>query len=109
MICSQVTARKAHRKCAPRADTLDLVGALDAWNLFGDVPGPPDVINLFRTFDGRVGAIYEKLFFAQNLSSVTPPNEEYNPRWTKDELSELSRVLRLGLREFVVRLRPAAA
>jgi hypothetical protein len=92
----------------PRAATLDLEAALDAWNLFGDVPGPTEVVSLFRTLDGRAGAVYEKLFFAQHLPAVTPPGERYVPAWTPDELQELGRVLQLGLAELTTRLQPPA-
>jgi hypothetical protein len=90
---------------APSASTLDVSATLDAWNLFGDTPGPTEVINLFRTFDGWSGALYEKLFFAQNLSAVTPPSEHYTPTWSIDELRKLAQVLRLGLAEFASRLK----
>jgi len=94
---------------APSASTLDLSATLDAWNLFGDCPAETDVTNLFRTWDGWSGALYEKLFFAQNLPSVTPPGEHYSPTWSIDELQNLARVLRLGLAEFTTRLLPPTA
>ena len=94
---------------SPSDITLDLNATLDAWNLFGDTPGESEVVNLFRRWDGRSGALYEKLFFAQNLPAVTPAGRHYSPIWSSDELRELAKVLRLGLAEFTTRLLVAAA
>jgi hypothetical protein len=95
--------------CAtPRAADLDVKAALDAWNLFTDLEYKSDeATNLFDQVQESANALYDKLFWANNLPSVTPDGEKFTPDWEQTELARLSWVLRAGLREFVDRFRRA--
>jgi len=95
--------------CAtPRAVELDVKAALDAWNLFTDLEyKSEEATNLFDQVQGSANALYDKLFWANNLPSVTPDGEKFTPEWEQSELDRLSWVLRAGLREFVSRFRSA--
>ncbi|MEO5930117.1 MAG: hypothetical protein ABIR47_09300 [Candidatus Kapaibacterium sp.] len=71
---------------------------LDAWNLFTDIS-----CSVGGDFDNdvdRTAVVYDKLFFGNNLPSVSPPGEIYVPEWVDDELSLLRGVLSDGLRMF---------
>jgi hypothetical protein len=39
--------------------------------------------------------IYEKVFYANNLPTITPSGEHYEPEWSGWELEEMSRIFRL--------------
>ena len=75
---------------------------LDAWNLFVDLP---EGDNLFRAADARSPALYDKLFHACNLPSMTRPGEEYVPVWSASETAALKHLLLLGLAELRARFR----
>ena len=47
--------------------------------------------------DRQQGDIYHKLFWGNNLVSVTPPGEHYIPTWSEDELTELQEMVEEGL------------
>jgi hypothetical protein len=90
----------------PGAIDLDVKAVLDAWNLFTDLEfKSTEATNLFDQVQGSANALYDKLFWANNVPSVTPDGETFTPEWEESELVRLSWVLRAGLREFVSRLR----
>jgi hypothetical protein len=86
----------------PHADTVICSEFLAAWNLFGDIARscPRSGVN-FTDRDSHLGAVYEKLFYGNNLPSVTPPGEHYAPEWSRDEIAGLRDVLQEGLNMFV--------
>ena len=89
----------------PGEATLDCEAALSAWNLFADLPAPPTgAPSIFGRADRSTGALYDKLFFGNNLPSVTPEGAAYTPLWSDEELTRLSHTLRLGLAEFTQRI-----
>jgi len=45
--------------------------------------------------------IYQKLFWGCNLPALTPPGEQYIPRWSWDELGVLRDALRKALDQFL--------
>ena len=56
---------------------------LEAWNLYGDIAR-----NLDATFDDdgeEAQRCYDKLFYGNNLPSITPAGERYRPYFTDDE------------------------
>ncbi len=91
----------------PDATGIDCDTFLRAWNLLGDLGVGPD--SIFRGADRRATPIYDKLFFGNNLPSVTPPGDSYVPAWSDAEVVELTRLFRLGLAELKGRLSPVAA
>ena len=74
---------------------------LAAWNLFGDVAtslGEPGAV--FRRMDSQFRAIYNKLFWGNNLPSVTPEGSRDIPEWSSDELDSLVKIMISGLELF---------
>jgi hypothetical protein len=57
---------------------------LAIWNLAGDVAR--SVNEPFEDRGGALDDVYDKLFFGNNLPSMTPPGEQYHPEWTEEEL-----------------------
>ena len=74
--------------------------ALAAWNLLGDVAA--SIVDRGIAFerldsDADFRAIYDKLFWGNNLPSVTPKGEHYVPEWAPDEITSLAEILSTGL------------
>jgi len=83
----------------PVASGIALGPFLNAWNMvLGTLPACEES-GLFSHADGRNGALYEKLFRANNLPAMTAPGGEYYPVWTRAEVDALAQVLRLGIAE----------
>ena len=83
---------------AGTSTSVDCGNILNAWNLFDDVAR-----SVGGAFDGESEAsqkIYEKLFWGNNLPSVTPEGERYDPAWTLADLETLGDVLSSGLSLF---------
>jgi hypothetical protein len=89
----------------PAAGKIDPISFLNAWNMLDDalcalsgVRSPYDVTS------HRPGAnhIYDKLFWANNLPSVTPPGKHYEPIWSPEEIEMMAEIYRLGLIELRV-------
>jgi hypothetical protein len=69
---------------------------LESWNALDDMarsigtsPIPSD-----KSLKGKAKSIYDKLFYGNNLPSVTPPGEKYRVTLTREELAVLRVVLR---------------
>jgi hypothetical protein len=86
----------------PQTVPVDCVKALEAWNLFDDIAASiPSRGDGFESFKSQYSEIYDKLFWGNNLPSMTPEGERYVPEWSRDELQSLSRVMTAGLNLFV--------
>jgi hypothetical protein len=98
----------------PRLHDLDLVGisrtdksvdceaSLLAWNLFSDVSASvPELNHNFKALDSQFPLIYNKLFWGNNMPSMTPEGERYLPEWSADEIQSLAQILASGLDLFV--------
>jgi hypothetical protein len=77
---------------------IDCFEFLLAWNLFTDVS-----TSLNENFKGNRKSIirnmvYDKLFFGNNLPSITPVGKKYFPKWSLIEIAVLSSILKDGLR-----------
>jgi hypothetical protein len=78
---------------AATTDNVDCVLLLNAWNTFTDMAASTG-----RTFEPPdLDHIYEKLFWGNNLSAVTPPGEHFTPVWKDDEIRKLAQVMINGL------------
>jgi hypothetical protein len=73
-----------------RPDTTLL---LNSWNLTQDVERSLGLKSRFLRAEA-LRRVYDKLFWAQNLPSVTPEGCRYEPIWTERELRQLARVAR---------------
>jgi hypothetical protein len=87
---------------APRPEALDARQALDAWNLFGDLPRPEGA--LWAQADRAAAEVYHRLFFTQGLPALAAADAEPPAPWSAEELRQLRRVLELGLALFTALL-----
>jgi|SRR5882724_1213465 len=83
----------------PVANEMMVGPFLNAWNMLLDAHRTDDAAGLFLHAHERAEALYDKLFRANNLPAMTPPGAEYEPVWTKAELTTLAQLLRLGIVE----------
>jgi hypothetical protein len=80
---------------------VDCRKALAAWNLFSDVAKSISERGIsFDRLDSQFPGVYDKLFWGNNLPSVTPSGRHYEPAWSQDELAALTEVLSAGLAMF---------
>jgi len=85
----------------PKKENVDCKLFLDAWNLFVDIAiSSSKGTETFRALNGSNDIIYKKLFYGNNLPSVTPPDCTYVPEWTTEEVSTLSELFKEGLSMF---------
>lgn len=86
-------------------ERVDCVEFLHAWNLFNDVAFSLSLVPAgeddFIAGTKLTQLVYEKLFWGNNLPSVTPEGKEYIPIWSKRHIRELKRVLEAGLKMFI--------
>lgn len=86
----------------PRAETVACDAFLSAWNLFGDIARSCQRSGAsFSDRDKHLRTVYEKLFYGNNLPSITPPGEHYRPEWSREEVTGLRQILRVGLDMFI--------
>ena len=78
---------------------IDCVEFLNAWNMLSDVLASTGGSPRFSAQDSRMNQIYEKLFYGNNLPSVTPRGRRYVPRWSSQEMGSLAQLLRVGIHE----------
>lgn len=82
----------------PQPQRVVPAGFLSVWNFFGDVARTiPAVGARFIERDALLGSLYEKLFWANNLPSVTPEGEVFVPEWSPIEIGEVMALLRDGM------------
>ena len=92
----------------PQPQRVDPQGFLSTWNLFGDVARAlPAFGARFTERDSLLGPLYDKLFWANNLPSVTPEGAVFAPEWSTIEIGEFTALLREGLDMFIRSLREA--
>lgn len=77
---------------------IDCSYFLNYWNIVADM-----VNSLGEAFYGNddseeVSVVYNKLFYGNNIEAIRGNGEEYIPIWTEEEICELDRVIRDGLR-----------
>jgi hypothetical protein len=84
----------------PAAETIDPVTFLDAWTMLEDAESLKlDVENPDDKATGRMDKAYHKLFYANNFPAVTPLGASYEPIWSQEEVSLLSRIYSSGIAE----------
>ena len=76
---------------------------LGAWNLFADVSR--SIGGSFDVDRQRTAKIYEKLFWGNNLPSMTPVGRYYIPLWSNDERRIIREVMSQGLNMFRSRIK----
>ena len=83
---------------ASETEVVDCKILLDAWNIFDDVSR--SVGGNFDANPKLTNKIYDKLFWGNNLPSVTPKGKSYEPIWAKRELKIIRETLSAGLSLF---------
>lgn len=83
----------------PVAEAVEPELFLNVWNMLGDSRSlhEADVLFADDAAAGRSDKVYEKLLYANNLPSLTPEGARYEPIWSAEELSLLSRIYAAGL------------
>ena len=82
----------------PMAEAVDCPTFLITWNFLDDLAGlhtAPDTA--YSRLSQAAAGSYDKLFWGNNLPSVTPPGERFAPSWSSDELAAIRRVFEAGL------------
>lgn len=80
-------------KIDPNCDQI-----LAVWNMLDDV-----FRSLGKAFSSKSAIenkVYDKLFYGNNLSAITPEGEHYEPAWSSQEITLISQTLELGLHQF---------
>jgi hypothetical protein len=87
---------------------IDCKKALGSWNLFVDIANSiGDRGSAFKHLDSQLPkTIYEKLFWGNNLPSMTPKDAHYVPKWSIDEIRSMRQILGAGLQMFEGCTRP---
>ena len=89
------------------AAAVDCPAFLNAWNLFDDLAQLHDRCDSdYGKLSRGAAETYDKLFWGNNLPSVTPPGKQFTPAWSAEELEEIRRVMEAGLRLVEAELPP---
>ncbi len=89
----------------PIAEGVQCPVFLDIWNFFDDLaalytlPGTK-----YAQLSRAAAGCYDKLFWGNNLPSVTPPGERFDPHWSQEELAAIRQVFEAGLEFLEVEL-----
>jgi hypothetical protein len=78
--------------------SLEYATLLNAWNFFDDLARlneNPD--SNFAKLSRSAETVYDKIFWGNNLPSVTPGGERFVPMWEADELDTIRQVMESGL------------
>lgn len=76
---------------------IDCKELLNAWNLFTDIANTFDMPFKGSIKDRIRNNIYDKLFYGNNIYSLTPTGEYYVPLWLEKEKIRLAEILVEGL------------
>jgi hypothetical protein len=89
------------REWCVRAESADVDCPvfLDAWNFFDDLARlHEDCQSDYAKLSRRASQSYDKLFWGNNLPSMTPPGKRFTPTWSAEELEGIRLVMEAGLR-----------
>ncbi len=85
----------------PSSTTINCDHVLATWNLFADISISVKIGGeLFKNLNRKYDRVYDKLFWGNNLPSVTPAGVKYIPVWSSEEICVLETVLEAGLKLF---------
>jgi len=83
----------------PNGSSFDYTRFLNAWNMLSDLSSSHGGWPKFQAIDSRLNTIYDKLFHGNNLPSITPNGEHYEPSWSSKELHDLAKLFLTGIQE----------
>jgi hypothetical protein len=82
----------------PTPDGIECVPFLNAWNMLDDLARVDEIPDTpFARLSRDCGGCYDKLFWGNNIPTVTPPGERYVPSWDADEVEDTRAVMAEGL------------
>jgi hypothetical protein len=82
----------------PTAEGVECSKFLNAWNFFDDLGGLyTDPASAFAQLSRESASCYDKLFWGNNLPSVTPPGERFEPSWLPEDLEAMRGIFEAGL------------
>lgn len=73
---------------------------LEGWNFIEDLGkslGHYKTLEILKT--AMLNKCYDKLFYGNNLPSITPENKSYNPLWSKEEIQSIRNAFKIIWRE----------
>lgn len=88
---------------APAIKHIDCEHFLNAWNLVWDLKSTINRRNMDGV-DKRYLRVYNKLFWGNNLPSLTPPGRHWSPHWRRTDVQDLRASLQPGLELFRSRM-----
>jgi hypothetical protein len=83
---------------SPQLDLIEPQHFLDAWNLVDDIVSSLHNDINYDAVKDEERNLYDKLFWANNLPTITPDDSEYVPIWTSEEINALVHSLSRGLK-----------
>jgi len=81
-------------KAGSASSTKTCTVLLECWNFLEDL-GETFGCDLKRLKSPRLKKIYSKLYYGNNLPSVTPEGKTYNPIWEHEEVEEFKKEMKL--------------
>jgi|WetSurMetagenome_2_1015567.scaffolds.fasta_scaffold196556_2 hypothetical protein len=83
----------------PRISLIHCVHFLNVWNMFSDAASSIGENSIFAAVHKNLKSIYDKLFWGNNLPSLTPEGMSYEPEWSEIEADAIARLFRAGLND----------
>lgn len=77
---------------------IDCEQILAFWNIAEDIAKSVGMIFYGQERNEKIDKVYDKLFWGNNASPVTPEGRHYTPLWDDGELLEIKKVLEDGMR-----------
>ena len=81
-----------------RKSEFDCEYLLSFWNIISDLAYSVGEIFYGDQDKDILIKIYDKLFYGNNLPSITPEDKKYFPEWEVDEIKEIAKVIEDGLK-----------
>ncbi len=81
-----------------RKSEFDCEYLLSFWNIISDLAYSVGEIFYGDQDKDILIKIYDKLFYGNNLPSITPEGKKYFPEWEVDEIKEIAKVIEDGLK-----------
>lgn len=70
---------------------------IDFWNMMSDLSRSLKIEFYGNTRERSIDKVYDKVFYALNLPSITPENKEYTPIWKPKEINIICEVIDDGI------------
>lgn len=88
------------------SEVIDCKMFIDCWNLFSDISKSIGIPFIGNFDTGITIDIYNKLFCGSNVSAIRCDGEMYQPEWSEEELNQLAKIMKNGIRLLSNSLKP---